>query len=36
MPMLPIIAKSNEATKDQLAFAKAEGYSVDNAQTGCF
>jgi hypothetical protein len=29
MPMLPVMAKSNEATKDQLAFAKAEGDSVD-------
>jgi len=29
MPMMPVMAKSNEATKDQLAFARAEGDSVD-------
>ena len=29
MPMMPVMAASNEATKDQLAFARAEGDSVD-------
>lgn len=29
MPMMPVMAKSNEATKDQLALAKAEGDSVN-------